>query len=178
MQTIREEKFKIKASKKIIIGDPMYLEDIKAGKDTGCEKELVLIKKNFPKQMEWECYVREIKNSFDYAGKQVEYFTINILLVGVKAELSDSSKHIIKDMFEKGMYYPHLLKKNGELGCDTARFVIETDNNFCEIHTGADGGYGGYLLYKNDDACRIELNVDADVLSFEDAVTTFKSLFG
>ena len=64
-----------------------------------------------------------------------------------------------------------------ELGCDTACFGIETNKTYYEFRTGADGYYGNYMTYKNNELYHINLSLDADLFDFDEVVRIMKYLF-
>ena len=169
--------FKINAPKKLIVGDPWYLEAIENKTDRGCEKKITFIRKRMPSKLDWICCVKEVENEFDYENETIKYTTIIVSLIGVSTELNTETKTSIINAFKEGYYHPKLLSKQGALGCDTAEFIIETNKGYDSFHTGGDGAYGSYMTYKNNYGYNIELSFDADLFNFDDIVKRIKNLF-
>lgn len=170
---IKEEKFQIKPFRKIIIGDPMYLDSIENGTDSGCEKNLVAIYDKIPfSNRDAYVTIREIEDCYEFNGEKHQFYTIEVIIGSFKKGLEK-----IYDTHLNHKYYPNKVKKHNDLGCDTAHFIIETDTNYDEISTGADGYYGDFYHYKNNDAYIISLSIDEDMMSFDEAVSLFKLLF-
>lgn len=166
---MKKEFFYAKAPKRLIIGDPMYLEDIENNRDTGAEKQLSFIRKRLPKDMTCKIVIEEKEEKYkDYFLK-----TIYVKIMAVK------NIHNIGmfNVFESDKWYPRLISKKGKLGCDTACFSIETDNEYLDFRTGADGYYGDYFIHKNTDAYCITLALDPDMFDFDEIVNDFKYLF-
>lgn len=166
---MKKEFFYVKAPKKLIIGDPMYLEDIENNRDIGAEKQLSFIRKRLPKDMICKIVIEEKEEK----NKDHFFKTIYVKIMAVK------NIHNIEmfNVFESDKWYPSLISKKGELGCDTACFSIETDNEYLDFRTGADGYYGDYFIHKNTDAYCINLALDPDMFDFNEIVNDFKYLF-
>lgn len=174
---MRNERFNVKTPIKLIIGDPMYLEAIENKTDRGCEKEITFIRKQMPANVETTIIVKEVEDICNFDGKEIAFSVINVNIIGISNRYNEDSKARILDAFINGQYYPSLLKKQGELGCDTACFVMETNLGYEEFHTGADGYYGCYMLYKDSLAYNIELSLSTDMFDFDNVVKTMKYLF-
>lgn len=170
---MKREFFYVKPSKRLIIGDPMYLETIANKTDTGCEKKLIFDKKRLPKDMTCKIVIEEKEEKIgDYSFK-----TIYIKIMCVKNTHNIENILQMFNTFENNKWYPSLISKKGELGCDTACFSIETDNSYLDFRTGADGYYGDYFIHKNTDAYCITLALDTDMFDFDEIVNDFKYLF-
>ena len=169
--------FKINTPKKLIIGDPMYLDAIENGSDKGCEKKITFIRKCMPNNLDWTCLAKEVEDSFDFEGERITYTTIIVQLIGIAEHMTIEDKQKLIQTFKNDMYHPKLVKTKGQLGCDTAEFIIETNKSYDEFHTGADGYYGSYMIYKDNMVYKIELSFDADLFDFDDVVKRIKALF-
>ena len=170
---MKREFFYVKPSKRLIIGDPMYLEAIADKADTGCEKKLVFDKKRLPKDMTCKIVIEEKEEKY-------EDFSLKTIYVNIMAVKNTHNIENIIQMFytfENNKWYPGLISKKGDLGCDTACFSIETDNGYLDFRTGADGYYGSYFIHKNTDAYCITLALDTDMFDFDEIVNDFKYLF-
>lgn len=174
---MRNEEFKINAPKKLIIGDPMYLEAIENGTDTGCEKKITFIRKRMPRNLDWVCFVDEVEDSFDFKGRQITHASSIVKLIGITNNISLEQQQNFIQAFKNDMYHPKLVKTQGELGCDTAEFIIDTDKSYDNFHTGADGYYGNYMVYKDNLVFKIDLSFDSDMFGFDEIVKRMKSLF-
>lgn len=174
---MKNTEFKINAPKKLIIGDPMYLEAIENGTDRGCEKKITFIRKRMPSNLDWICIVNEFEDSFEFDGKTIPYTSIVVKLIGITESATEERKEQFLKAFKNGMYHPKLVKTNGKLGCDTAQFIIETNKSYDEFHTGGDGYYGYYMSYKDNLAYKVELSFDTDLFSFDEVVKRMKALF-
>ena len=170
---MKREFFYAKPSKRLIIGDPMYLEAIANKADTGCEKKLVFNKKRLPKDMTCKIVIEEKEETYEgYSFK-----TIYVKIMCVKNTHNIENILQMFNTFENNKWYPSLISKKGELGCDTACFSIETDNWYLDFRTGADGYYGDYFIHKNTDAYCINLALDTDMFDYDEIVNDFKYLF-
>lgn len=168
---LREQEYNIKPFRKVKIGDPIYFEAIENGADEGCEKELVCDLAKIPfSNREAKVVLRE--NEDEYEG--FKYKTLEILFATYK------KTELAKKIFEAHRYkqwYPDLCKENKHLGCDTAQFEITIDDNYDVINTGADGYYGEFYHYKNNDAYIFSFSLDEDLFSWEDVEEKIKYLF-
>lgn len=174
---MKNVEFKINAPKKLIIGDPMYLEAIENGTDRGCMKKITFIRKRMPSDLDWTCLVNEVEDSFDFEGEKFTYTSIIVKLIGITETATTERKQQFIQAFKDNMYHPKLVKKKGELGCDTAQFIIETNKSYDEFHTGSDGYYGNYMTYKDNLVYRFELSFDGDLFGFDEVVKRMKALF-
>ena len=165
--------YKAKTPTRLIIGDPWYLEAIDNKEDTGCEKQLCFIKKRLPKDMDVEVIIEEKEEKY----KGMTFTSICIDIIAVTNKWDEIKKKVITDAIKNSKYHPQLLSKKGELACDTACFIIETNETYYEFKTGADGYYGNYMTYKNNELCHINLALDDDMFSFDEVVTIVKYLF-
>ena len=173
---MRKEKFAVERPTRLIIGDPMYFEAIGNGMDKR-EKECTFIRKRMSKKVETTIVVREEEDSCEVGGKKHNYTSIIVNIIGTPDNLLQETKDRFIEIFTNNQYHPKLLKKDGQLGCDTASFVIETNLGIEEFHTGADGCYGHYLIYKDNLTYKIELSLNTNLFDFDQVVKTMKYLF-
>lgn len=174
---MRKEQFKVKAPTKLIIGDPMYLEAIENKTDKGREKGITFIRKKMPKEIETTIIIKEIDGSYEIDNDEFSFILIIVKIIGISNKYSTESKNKLLDVFAEEKYHPNLVKTQGDLGCDTASFVMETDLGYEKFHTGADGYYGCYMTYKDNLAYNIELSFDIELFDFDEVVKTMKCLF-
>lgn len=169
----KKVQFKVEAPTRLIIGDPWYLEAIDNKEDRGCEKQLCLIKKRLPKDMDVEVIIEEKEETYE----NMTFSSVYIDIIGVTNKWDGFKKDIITNAIKSGKYHPKLVSKTGELGCDTACFGVETNKTYYEFRTGADGYYGNYMTYKNNELYHVNLSLDADLFDFNEVVDIMKYLF-
>ena len=90
---MKREFFYAKPSKRLIIGDPMYLEDIENNRDTGAEKQLSFIRKRLPKNMVCKIVIEEKEEKY-------EDFSLKTIYVNIMAV---KNTHNIEDIIQ--MFY-------------------------------------------------------------------------
>ena len=165
----------IKPYKSICIGDPMYLENIKAGRGSAGEKSHVFNEK-----------MRCCKHGMIMFATTSEKYEINktsefdtvyaaIALSG-REDITASLNQIKTYLTNK--YFKNTVKVRKDLGCDTASFEITVDESRYEaFHTGADGYYGYAAKYKEYYGSCIELSLDGDLFSQKEVKEKMLSLF-
>lgn len=169
--------FDIKGFKHLVIGDPMYLENITSTKVTGCEKELVFdyVLKDASKY-NGKCIIKDIEENYDTDYGKLDIQSIEILFyIQRDSKVADN---IVNHFINDGKYVTSLLKKENTLGCDTASFDIYANDKYLHFNTGADGYYGNSFVFKNDEAIIISLVLDAGLFSMDEVVKDFKYLLG
>lgn len=174
---IREEKIKVKPVKRISIYDPWYMEHIENNTCTGAEKNLVALFQKIPvANRNAQVIIREVETEteMEYGGKQFKYSSIILMFMQYKNEVSGIQ---VAHAHRENKYIPSLLKKHIELACDTARFDIKINDQYEEIHTGADGYYGDFYHYKDNLAHIFEIEFDASLYSFDEIKSKAKYLF-
>lgn len=162
---LHEEIIDIRGTTKLVIGDPFYLEAIANGTDCGAEKKLVF-DGNISAAPLGKMHLRKIHGN----EGGIEYDTINVTVF-------QASKLPILKTYLNDMHYPDAIKKDIDLGCDTARFTIETKYGSDEFHTGADGYYGHLFQYKQYYGMKLELDFDGDMFDFDEVRTRMLALF-
>jgi len=169
MKITKETRYNAKPFTKLHIGDPMYFEKIAEGSDNESLKEIT-----FDDTIRCVKFasvkIEEVEDSFNHDGKDVPCTTIRVTI-------GAGSTEAIVNTYMEGKYYSYKLKKKYKLGCDTARFEIETKHGYDEFHTGADGFYGDLLLMKEYFGCFLSLDLDGDLFEFDEVVKRFKHLF-
>ena len=173
IKVLQEEIIKIKAPTKLIIGDPSYLDAIEENNDVGCMKKLCLIKNKLPGTMNAEIIIKEVED--EWLGYKFKSIYIDIIAVSNKIDINKQNNHL--EIFKSNRFYPSLVSKQFDLGCDTACFEMTTNKGYYEFKTGADGSYGNYTIYKNNLAYHITLALDADLFDFDEIVDIMKYLF-
>lgn len=166
METIlHEEILDVKGTTKLTIGDPMYLDAIANNTCTGDEKHLVF-DGNISAAPMGKMKLQKIH------GKEngIEYDMINVTVF-------QAARPPIMNTYLKDMHYPDAIKKDIDLGCDTASFTIETKYGYDEFHTGADGFYGHIYQYKQYYGMKLELSFDEDLFDFDEIKRRMLALF-
>ena len=162
---IKEDIIDVKGTTKLIVGDPMYLDRIADGTDDGAEKELVF-DGNISAAPLGKLRIRQLHAIEE--GLEFDTIEVNVF---------QASKPSLFNVYLADKYYPDAVKKDVELGCDTARFTIETKFGYDEFHTGADGYYGHMSQYKQYYGMRLDLSFDADLFDFDDVKERMLALF-
>jgi len=169
---IKEEVYQIPTPKSLIIGDPMYLEQIELG-DNKPKKFCVLLKRISMKlQTELVWKVSKLQYEPD------KLFPEGLTMTEYTAFINMGTEQKILDTFRKESFYPNLKSYEHELGCDTAQFdIMVNQQRMEEIHTGADGYYGFHLAYKGGQGHMISFNFPADLMTEKEMRHTLASLF-
>lgn len=164
------KRIEINPPKRLIIGDPMYLEK-------GIAEELTCQWKRLSFQKDIKAEIEVFEDTFFRGGKHETYdtFKMNVLRLYVLPEQLLDNIHSDEEKNNEGLvYFPKLISgKVIELGCDTASFIVETDNNYVQIDTGADGYYGVAVKYKNKLGIQVELSFDAAMADCKDILSAF-----
>lgn len=161
----KQENFIIKPFREILVTDPMYLQ--------GENEDLVFQEK--PRCCNTGCIVvKEIEDYDKEFDLSYSYYRISILLAKDEKQL---------DVYINDQYYKNTIKKQEELGCDTACFMIgvwdkKGDYKELEFDTGGDGFYGQAIKYKEYYGMRIDLEIDDDMTTFDELESKLSYLFG
>lgn len=165
-KTLKEKRFTVKPFRNVRIGDPYYFKEMING---STNKSLKTITCNFDKIPVTKriagARIQEIEYDYSDEGENLKYTSIELMFFTSKKE--EFCEKIIETELS-GSYYPNHIKKQYELGCDTARFEIQIDENYDVIHTGSDGYYGYAHHYKNNDAFVFCVTFDGGLFSWED----------
>ena len=161
----RQENFIIKPFREILVTDPMYLqgenEDLAfQEKPRCCNTGCIIVK-------EIEDYDKD--DDFSYG-----YYRFSILFAKDEKQL---------DVYKEDKYYKNTIKRQEELGCDTACFMIGVWDKKGQYHemefdTGADGFYGTAIKYKEYYGMRIDIDIDKDMTTYDELVDKLSYLFG
>lgn len=168
-----------KPFKSISIGDPWYFEEmdeLKDATDAVQKKHLKNLKKLTVSTKPRCCkcgavVISQEEGTFEYDNREYPIIQtiIDVYLSKDKAQL---------DVYLANKWYgENTVKETHELGCDTAKFDMYVDDRFLQIHTCADGYYGVAELMKEYFGFRLRMSLDADALSFDDAVRNMAYLF-
>lgn len=168
-QIIRKKReFKIKPFAEILVTDPGYLEDERFRN----RSDLVFKEKsNFCKT---GCIViQEIEEIEPECPCTVSSINFSVILSANEEQL---------DVYRSDMYYKNTIIREEALGCDSACFIIgvwdkKGEYKELEFDTGADGFYGNAKKYRDGYGMRIDLCIDADMISFERIVDDMSYLF-
>ena len=168
-----KKRFRFKPFKRIIIGDPSYIDEYEKG--TPDYNRLVADFSNSPKNKLGYIQVSCVEYSTGEASKNK--YTSRYFVVDVATAPTEDIANVYLD----GKFYSLSNKSvDVELGCDTARFDVETDFGFDTYSTGADGYYGQASVYnlKNKPfGTHIELTVSCDMYDYDSFVEKLYSIF-
>lgn len=158
-EILSAEEFSIKPFSSIKIGDPLYFESQDAN---GLRFTI-----DFPKI---PVSNREAGIYLERANETYDGFKINSIKVVLWTQKKDfimqSSNKSLAEIHKSEAYVPALVKKETVLGCDSAQFMIEANDDIMNIDTGADGEYGRAFHYKDNRAFIIELYLDGDYVDY------------
>lgn len=150
---LKRERYKIKLPKSIHIYDELYLNNPST-------KDLCVFLDNIPRNRIAELCFEVMESSW-----KTDWSSEPISMTNLITKICIAPDQEILDIFANNQHHPNLVKYQHELCCDTASFVIEIDNNYEKIGTGADGYYGIHIAYKYNRAHMIEFCVDMDMMS-------------
>ena len=167
--TIKEKVFDIKGTTKLMIGDPWYFEQMKAGSKNENLKKLTF-NGNIMTAASGKLRVRLNKVNYESEYGNGEYNSIDVTVAqsGVSKEL---------DIYMEGKYFPAYLKEDHQLGCDTARFEMTTKYGSDLFHTGGDGYYGDIYHMKKGHGMLLNLSFDTDMFDYDEIVDRMLKLF-
>lgn len=162
---LRERIYEVKGTTRLIIGDPMYFEEINAGSTNKYLKEITF-NGNISAAPLGRMKIQEV---IETEGK----FTLTYILVSIVQGINNQ----MLDTYINGRYYPTKVKKQYELGCDTAQFKMATKFNSDLFYTGADGFYGNLIVNKQHFGMILSLDFDTDLFTFEEIEKRMLNLF-
>ena len=166
---IRESVHSIKPFKHIRIGDPFYFEKIeqKGDKPNRYTKLVCDTKTSCCKV--GAVIIKEVEITDEMLPDPFININVDIFLAKDEEQL---------EIYKSGRWYGEdTQKRDYELGCDTARFEIEVDGRYDEVHTGADGYYGFVKEMKQYFGFMAGLTFDGDLFSFEEVENLMNYLF-
>jgi len=163
IKIIDEVNFTGKAIGKVEIGDPYYFENNEGLHLTASKNCAKTGKKTY-------ACIRSIDEPYEFDGKTY----ISKQIKSIISCLDENAK-VIHEAHTKSMYIPALLKKETELGCDTACFDITFDKKVIEIRTLSDGYYGMFFDY-GQKGWVFESNITQDALSLKDMENNIRYL--
>ena len=162
---LKEKMYEVKGTTRLIIGDPMYFEEIEAGSTNKYLKEITF-NGNISAAPLGRMKIQEIRET---EGK----FSFTYILVSIVQGVNNQ----MLDVYMNGRYYPTKVKKQYELGCDTAQFEMTTKYGSDLFHTGADGFYGNLIVNKQHFGMILSLDFDTDLFTFEEIEKRMLKLF-
>lgn len=165
-EKIMERKvFKIKPFKTLKVGDPSYFEEMEESSNNKHLKDLTC-----------DIKTRCCKiGSLMIEKKEITQDNFSFEEIDITVCLAENQKQLYT--YEAGRYFKDTLKKEYELGCDTAKFEINVDDRYSLIDTYADGYYGQLLHFKQGYGLILSLSLDADMYKFDEVVKRFSYLF-
>ena len=165
----RKEVYKIKPFRHITVGDPWYMEN-----ERYCDRTDLVFDEtarccNVGAVVVSRIYDRDEEYDFDCSS-----IRFSIILAKDERQLN---------VYLEDRRYRNTVKKEMELGCDTAQFEISVVNKKGECRsldfdTGADGFFGYAAKYKEYYGMRIDLEIDEDMTTFDQVVDNMSYLFG
>ena len=162
---LKEKTYEVKGTTKLRIGDPMYFEDIAAGSTNKYLKEITF-NGNISAAPLGRIKIQEIR-------EMDEKFTFTYILVSIVQGMNNQ----MLDVYINGKYYPSKVKKQYELGCDTAQFEMATKYGYDLFRTGADGFYGNLIVNKQHFGMILSLDFDTDLFTFDEIEKRMLKLF-
>ena len=162
---LKEKTYEVKGTTKLRIGDPMYFEDIAAGSTNKYLKEITF-NGNISAAPLGRIKIQEVR-------EVDEKFTFTYILVSIVQGMNNQ----MLDVYINGKYYPSKVKKQYELGCDTAQFEMATKYGYDLFHTGADGFYGNLIVNKQHFGMILSLDFDTDLFTFDEIEKRMLKLF-
>lgn len=167
--TLIEEKiFDVKGTTKLVIGDPLYFEQMEAGSTNQNLKKLTF-NGNISAAPIGKLIVQLNKIEYDdYGGGCYDSIDVTVVQASRPKDL---------DVYANGQYYPKLVKAEYKLGCDTARFEMETKYGSDLFHTGADGYYGDLIHNKQYYGMILHLSFDTDMFNYDEICERMLNLF-
>lgn len=169
---LKNEVYSIPTPRSLIIGDPMYLEQIELGKNR--LKKFCVLLKRIPIKLQTELVWKVSKLEYEPDN----LFPNGLTMMEYNAFINMGTEQKFLDTFRKESFYPALKSYEHELGCDNARFDIMVNNQRMEeIHTGADGYYGFHLAYKGGQGHMISFNFPEDLMTEKEMRKTLAYLF-
>ena len=157
---IREELIPIKGTTKLWIGDPWYV-GMKNEKD-------IVFNSNISSAPFGILRLREL---------EVEYGDLEGTYTDYVVDIWQSSNSERLRVYLDGKYYNNTLKKEMELGCDTASFDLKTKYGSDHFETGADGYYGYIKQYKQYYGMHLELSFCGDMFEYDELKDRLLKLF-
>ncbi len=162
---LKEKTYEVKGTTRLIIGDPMYFEEIEAGSTNKYLKEITF-NGNISAAPLGRMKIQEIRET---EGKLSFTYILVSIVQGINNQMLDT--------YISGRYYPTKVKKQYELGCDTAQFEITTKYGSDLFHTGADGFYGNLIVNKQHFGMILSLDFDTDLFTFKEIEKRMLNLF-
>lgn len=131
--------YKAQMPKKIVFGDPMYMEEYKGKELAKLIVNLNTNKAKLPKNSICAIRVIEKKDSFKYEGEDIPYTEVIMRIV---LSPNNTATTYINEMRYSSQKY-----SEKEIGVDSASYYISVDNKDDVIHTGGDGYWGAEGIY-------------------------------
>ena len=165
MTILQEGIMSVKPFESVIIGDPLYFEEMENGSTNENLKNLT-------------CDIQNIETTNHVAGVtlrllECDYNDEDLDFVDLCYELkfytAKNTKLAQKIVYAElgDEYIPELREEFKEFGCDTAKFTLGVDDYLEDISTMSDGYYGYMSRYKNDDAYIFTLHLDAAIFDWD-----------
>ena len=166
-KNVKTVKHQVYGTTKLRIGDPMYFKMMEAR-----EQKKLLKKLTFDGKIS-SAPLGELIIELNHITDEeygFEYDSIDVKVIQA------FNKQLL-EAYEQNKYYTSQLKGEYDLGCDTARFEVETKFGYDEFMTGGDGSYGRLFHMKQYYGMMLYLSFDADLFTFEEIEERFLGLF-
>lgn len=160
VKKIREITYDAECVKNITIADESYLKEVdEKGKLPKHIEEITLYEYKPRCCKVCKVCIREEDITYYYDNNELNFRLYTIRVV------SDSNGRFT-DTYLEGKHYTDTVKSEKKLACDTASFIIKTENGIRKFNTLCDGFYGGAYVFKEYYGFSININLDADALDF------------
>lgn len=186
IKAVQVKEINVKAiTKKLVIGDPWYFEEMESLRGiknkTAEQTRRLRNMKNTTLNMNAKDLIPDDKSKFEskvFILKMVddedpEYTNYRIAY----ALYQPKARNLVELITSEDAYYADLIKTNKDLGCDTAKFIIEADGRYCSVRTGADGYYGYFMKFINQHGYCIVLDLAYDLFDINRVRDIVKTVF-
>lgn len=154
------------------IGDPMYFDEIDNGSDNVRLQELTC-NLEIP---DCKCGATKIEKIM-YEDQNTEQSGLqSYTIIKVSVYLANSNKQLDTYLADK-WFGEKSVKQRKQLGCDTAKYLLEVDERSCVIDSTADGYYGELLELKCGYGMMLYLWFDNDITCYEEVCSLMEYLF-
>lgn len=157
---LREELIPIKGTTRLWVGDPWYapMQD----------NRNIVFNSSISAAPLGLLRLREVEGVYEDLGMPYNDYVIDIW------QASSSEKLRV---YLEGKYYKNTLKKEMDLGCDTACFEIGTKYASDQFKTGADGYFGHIKQYKQYYGMHLELSLCGDMFEYDELKNRLLKVF-
>ena len=162
-KTYQMESFK--KNPHILIGDTLQLDADKK------DYERLVFDKTIRKAKIGKVKLETIKTVNKGTGED------DVISTDTEITIAIASTEEIVDTYLNNKIYPGQIKKEMDLGCDSASFIIDCDGRYCDILTGGDGTYGMAWIMKEGYGVIIYLFIDSEITPYNEIESAIKYIF-